>query len=202
MTLLSTAYFPNIEYFRRIIEADEIQIDIFETFPKQTYRNRCEILAANGVQSLIVNVEKGRTGKLITKSIKISYAENWAQKHIMSIISAYSSAPFFEYYWYEFEKILNKKEKFLIDLNQKILQQCIDFLEIDKKINYTDEFIPIENNFEDYRFKITPKIRNFKNNRYIQVFSDRFEFIPNMSILDLLFNLGPEAYTYIKNIKS
>lgn len=202
MTLLSTAYFPNIEYFKRIIEADEILIDIYEHFPKQTYRNRCEILAANGVQSLTENVEKGRTGKIITKLIKISYTENWVKNHIIAITSAYKSAPFFEYYWYEFEQILNKNEKYLIDLNQKILQQCIDFLEIDKKINYTSDFIPLENNFEDYRFKITPKIRNFKNNRYIQVFSDRFEFIPNMSILDLLFNLGPEAYTYIKNIKS
>lgn len=202
MTLLSTAYFPNIEYLKKIIEADEILIDIYEHFPKQTYRNRCEILAANGVQSLTENVEKGRTGKIITKLIKISYTENWVKNHIIAITSAYKSAPFFEYYWYEFEQILNKNEKYLIDLNQKILQQCIDFLEIDKKINYTSDFIPLENNFEDYRFKITPKIRNFKNNRYIQVFSDRFEFIPNMSILDLLFNLGPEAYTYIKNIKS
>ena len=200
MTLLATAYFPNIEYFKRIADADQILIDIYEHFPKQTYRNRCEILAANGLQSLTVNVEKGRTGKRITKSIKISYIENWVKKHITAIISAYKSAPFFEFYWYEFEQILSNKEENLIDLNQKILEQCLSFLNIRRKIEYTSDFIPVENDFEDYRFSITPKIKTFEHNSYIQVFSDRFEFVPNLSILDVLFNLGPEALTFIKNI--
>ncbi len=202
--LLSTAYFPNIYYFTKIIQEKNILIENDETFPKQTYRNRCKILSPNGVLPLILPVKKGRSGKLKTKDIKISYADNWQHNHFQSIKTAYSSAPFYEFFIDDISVFFKKKYKFLIDLNTDILLSLIDILEIHKNIKFTEKFVKIDNsNPKDFRFYNNPKIRqkddNFKSKSYIQVFSDRMKFKENLTVLDLIFNLGQESLSYLKS---
>ncbi len=204
MLLLPTSYFPNIKYFRLISEYNEIEIEIYEHFPKQTYRNRCEILGANGIMSLIVPVLRGRTGKIFTKDIKISYINNWQKQHFQSLKSAYASAPFYEHYIADIESLFIIKPKFLIELNQKILHIISKLLSFDKKIDFTDDFRNLNNaDYIDFRFEFSPKLKedNSIKNKYIQVFSDRFDFVPNLSILDLIFNLGPESRNYLTNVE-
>ncbi|MBN2891468.1 MAG: WbqC family protein [Bacteroidales bacterium] len=201
MTILSTAYFPNIQYFTEVLRASELIIEQYENFPKQTYRNRCHILAANGVLPLVVPVLNGRSGKIKTKDIKISFVENWQKQHYQSIKSAYSSAPFYDYIMPEFEFLFTKKFHFLIELNNSILKTIKKLLEIKTDFSLTEDFIEInEQNKSDFRFTISPKIKiDLNSEKYIQVFSDRFEFQPNLSILDLLFNLGPESRIFLIN---
>jgi len=201
-TLLASNYFPNIRYFSKLFIHENISIDLYENFPKQTYRNRCNILSANGLLPLVVPVLKGRSGKIITKDIKISYSEKWQHQHIKSIMSAYSSAPFYDFYIDEIKNLIEKKHIYLIDLNSEILKYFLNTLNIKCNIKHTNDFISLSvNNYNDFRFSISPKNKisdkNFYSNEYIQVFSDRFEFLNNLSILDLIFNLGPESRTYL-----
>jgi len=201
MAIFPTSYFPNIQYFKNLSNFDEFFIEIFEHFPKQTYRNRCEILGANGILTLIVPVEKGRTGKTFTRDIKITYSENWQRQHYQSIRSAYASAPFYDYYMPEFERVFSRKFQYLIELNQEILQITNKILSFDKKISYTIDFDKnTDNQTFDFRVNFKPaknELKIFSESSYIQVFSDRFEFKPNLSILDLIFNLGPESRTFV-----
>jgi hypothetical protein len=200
--LVSTAYLPNINFFEEILRSEKIFIEKYENFPKQTYRNRTYILSANGVMPLVVPVNKGRSGKILTKDITLNYDENWQKQHFRSIMSAYKSAPFYDFFIDEFLIFFEKKYKFLIDFNFDILLKINKLLHIEKEIGFTDEFVKnVDINTKDLRFSL-----NFKNfdkqiitsqKPYIQVFADRFDFVPNMSIIDLIFNLGPEARTYL-----
>lgn len=201
--ILSTAYFPNIQYFSKILYSEKVLIENDETFPKQTYRNRCVILGANGVQTLVVPVIKGRSGKIKTKDIQISYAENWQNQHLQTIKSAYASSPFFDFYIDEIEALIKKRHKYIIDLNLEILNELLSLISIKTKILLTNNFVAIDlNNKNDYRFSISPKSKhidkNFTPSEYIQVFSDRNKFVSNLSILDLIFNLGQESKSYLK----
>ncbi len=201
MKLISTAFFPNIEYFSEIINEKLVEIEQYENFPKQTYRNRCYITTDKGKMPLIVMLEKSRGGKTHTKDIKISYAEDWQKKHFHTIKSAYSLSPFFDFFMPEIEHFFQKKYKYLLDLNTQVLENLCDLLGVDVKIKFTEDFVPLENNYCDLRFYISPKIKSKKTfEEYIQVFSDRTAFEPNLSILDLLFNLGSESLAYLKRI--
>ncbi|TKG96348.1 hypothetical protein EYV94_03575 [Puteibacter caeruleilacunae] len=203
--LLSTAYMAPVQYFSKILKADTVVIEQFENFTKQTWRNRCRIVAANGVQDLTIPVQKGRNRKILIKDIRLSYETNWQHQHWQSIISAYNSSPFFEYYVDEFAPFFDKKYDFLMDLNQDLLEIILEQLEIYPEIKMTDDFIPVtaEAN-SDYRFAFSPKSQNqlpdpaFSPVEYTQVFSDKRSFEPNLSILDLLFNTGPDTYDYLE----
>ncbi len=201
--IVSTSYLPNIQYFTEIYKAEKIFIEIHENFPKQTHRNRTYILSANGIMPLIVPVNKGRSGKIKTKDITINYAENWQKQHFRSIMSAYRSSPFYDFFIDEFAEFFNKKHKFLIDLNFSILLKINKLLQINKEIKFTDDFVKnYDTSVKDLRFCLDYKKlnnNNIKQNPYIQVFSDRFEFMPNLSIIDLIFNLGNEAKSWLIN---
>ncbi len=204
MILLSTAYFPNIEYCSKLISNQTIFIEQHEHFIKQTYRNRAVILAANGPVPIIVPVVKGRGPKIKIKDLQISYDENWQRNHWRTIFSAYNSSPFFEFYADDFEPFFQKKHQFLLDLNMDILKTIFDLLEIDPELFLTGNFEKVPENTLNFREKIHPKIRfsdksNCKSIEYTQVFSDKLGFASNLSILDLLFNTGPQAYSIIEN---
>ncbi len=194
----STAYFPPIEYFSKLIECESVYIEIYENYTKQTYRNRCDILSANGRQSLTIPVVKGATRKIFTKDIEIDYSTNWQKIHSKSIEAAYRSSPFYEFFMPEIMLFFEKKYKFLYDFNSQILQIINDFIEIDTKINFTTDFIKLDSkNLNDFRFSISPKQKKvFQNTHYTQVFSDKFKFQENLSILDLIFNMGSESLSY------
>lgn len=194
--LLSTAFFPNVQYMSKFL-AGKVVIEKYETYPKQTYRNRCNILSANGVLPLSVPVQKNY--HTLTKDIRIDYSEMWQRNHLIALKSAYKNSAFYDYYFYKFERFFEKKETFLIDLNENVLQILFAVLKIDVDYSYTTDYIFDSTGYTDFRESISPKPSKnrpdeaFVPKPYTQVFCDRFDFVPNLSILDLIFNVGPES---------
>ncbi len=202
--ILSTAYFPPVQFFSKLVRYKNVYIEKYENFNKQSFRNRCEILAANGKMTLSVPVEKGRDRKVLLKNLRISYQKNWQKNHWKSIESAYRSSPFFEFYCDEIQPFFQKKYTYLLDLNHDILLYFIELLEIDCKITFTNEFYT-GNSLLDFRYVLHPKEQfaqadpEFIPQKYRQVFAEKFPFIPNLSILDTLFNLGPHTWEYLNS---
>jgi len=197
--LMSTAYFAPIRYFSKLAFYPEIYIEQHENFIKQTYRNRTVILGANEPISLIVPVEKGRAQKIRIKDLRIAYDEEWQRNHWRTIFSAYNSSPFFEYYADDIEPFFRKKYDFLFDFNQHIMETLLEIFEIPVCLNLTEGFEETPENCLNFREQISPKIHltapdpHFAPQKYTQVFAEKFGFVPDMSILDLLFNEGPSA---------
>lgn len=195
--LLSTAYFPPAEYFSLIRNSDIVFIEQEENYVKQTYRNRCRILTSGGILSLSVPVMKGSGLKALVKDIEIDYSKRWQQVHLRAMTSAYSRSPYFQFYSEHIIKIFLKSPRFLLDLNNDMLLKCLGLLNIDKCICYTSSFQSDSGLSRDYRYRISPKKDpGFTTRAYIQVFGGN-EFVPGLSILDLIFNLGPEAVEYL-----
>lgn len=195
--LLSTAYLPPAEYFSLIKSADEIWIEQHENYLKQTYRNRCRILSSNGITILSVPVSKGNNPKAPTRDITIDYSKRWQQVHLRAFTSAYSRSPFFQFFFDPVEKIISGNHKFLIDLNNELLCNCLDILKINKCIMYTYSFEPAADLDYDFRFRISPKLESdFCEKPHLQVFSDG-TYKQGLSILDLIFNTGPDAVDYL-----
>lgn len=195
--LFTTAYFPPVQYMAKIALSETIVIEQHDHYTKQTYRNRCTILAANGPIDLTVPVVKGRVLKVPTKDILLDYATNWQANHLRSIMSAYKSTPFYEFYIDDFISVFETKYKYLIDLNNFILETAISALDLSVKVKLSEAYM--ENSSYDFRDIIHPKKpfptydRHFDAVPYRQLFWDKFDFTPNMSFLDLLFNKGPES---------
>lgn len=204
MQLLTTSYFPPIQYYNKIIKDKHILIEQYEHYGKQSYRNRCDIYGANGKLTLSLPVIKGAKMKILTKDIRIEYVEDWQKIHFKSIESAYRKSPFYEYYIDDIQPLFSKNRKYLLDLNNDILESINNILEISPDIKMTDDFIKDTGGMEDWREGIHPKKSRQKEdpsfiiNPYTQVFSDKFGFEPNLSVLDVIFNLGPEAIDYIE----
>lgn len=202
--LLSTAYFAPVRYFSKLIAYPEVYIEQHENFVKQTYRNRTVILGANGPIPLIVPVEKGRDRKVTIKDLRIAYDEEWQRNHWRTIFSAYNSSPFFEYYADEIETFFRKKPVFLFDFNQQITETILELIEAEVTIKLTDDFEQIPENYLNFREQISPKLHlinpdpHFEAQPYTQVFSEKFGFVPDLSILDLLFNEGPSAHALLE----
>jgi len=198
--LLSSTYFPPINYLSIVSRADKIFIEKEENYLKQTYRNRCLILTANGPSSLSVPVLSGSSIKSPVRDIKIDYSKRWQQVHIRALISSYKSSAFFEYYFEDFEKIIKRKPAFLIDLNSNTLETTMRIIGISKAIEYTNIFEQYSESANDFRKSISPK-KNIPGNpsqkEYYQVFSYRFGFVSGLSILDLIFNVGPDSLSYL-----
>jgi len=199
--LLSSAYLPPIEYFSSIINSKKQLIEKHETYKKQTYRNRCRILGPNGILTLTIPINKPNGNHTKINEITISYFENWQQIHWRSIESSYNSSPFFLYYKEELKEIYQKKHKYLFDLNNDFLKLISEFIGIEFTINLTSKFVNNPTNILDLRNIISPKKLSQKIDfiKYSQVFANKFGFTPNLSIIDLLFNIGPEAIDYLTN---
>jgi hypothetical protein len=199
--VLPLNYFPNIQYYS-LLAGKDVEIEVHDNFRRKTYRNRCEIATANGVINLTVPVTKTQP-KIKIKDLKISYTEDWQNNHIRAIRSAYGSSPYFEYYFDDITALISQNEIYLKDLNLKIIDKINQLLSIDSKYKLTKDYIPDADN--DFRELILPKFRinsqdkTYKSIEYIQVFSDRRSFESNLSILDLLFNEGPNAAMIIKS---
>ncbi len=200
--LLSTAYFPPLSYCSLLTQSKQLFIEAQETYPKQTYRNRCIILTANGLQNLTVPVKKPNGNHTRTCDVKISYDEDWQNQHQKALLSAYSAAPFFDHYIDFFAPVFEKKHSFLLDLNQEILTLLQQILRMNQLVRFTETFEKRSINCIDARFLIHPKKTQNQliTEPYYQVFSDRFGFQPDLSILDLLFNEGPQAVSYINKM--
>jgi WbqC-like protein family len=196
--LVSTAYLPPVEYFSLISHTDEIYIEREENYIKQSYRNRCYILSSHGRQLLSVPVYLGSQHKTSLKEIRIDYSKRWQQVHLRALITAYNSAPYFQFYFENIEKIISKKIDFLIDLNTELTQSVLDILKMKIKLTYTSDFEPAGSGDNDYRYNLSPKKQSqFFVKKYMQVFSNDNYFVQGLSIVDLIFNMGPEAVGYL-----
>jgi hypothetical protein len=205
--LLSTAYWPPIQYLAACIQYSKINIEYWETYTKQSYRNRCQIYGPNGIQLLIVPVEKGSFHKVLIKDLKITYDTHWQKNHLKSMEAAYRSSPFYEYYFDDILPIYKKKHTYLLDLNHEILNLTFNWLKINVKVDKTILYEPT-GNFMDFRNEIHPKIKattiinQLQQPSYVQGFEQRHGFIPNLSIIDLVFNVGPESISFVQKVMS
>lgn len=190
VVLLSTAYLPNVSYLSQVINHDNIVLEKQENFVKQTYRNRCEIVTANGKLSLSIPLIKQADKELISDK-KISYAEDWQKQHWRAITSAYKNSPYFEFFEDEFKPFYENKYEFLFDYNTQLLQTVLNILRIKKQIEFTQNFEIIPRNMIDLRHLSEITNSNVPDIKpYYQVFADKIGFTPNASCLDALFNIG------------
>lgn len=200
--LIELNYLGPLAYFSIIANAQKVHIEAHDSFIKSSYRNRCEILSANGRQLLSIPIKGGRNHNQLYKNVKIDNTQNWQNVHWQAIKSAYGRAPFFEHYSIYFEKFYKKNWENLFDLNLALFKLCTKLLKIDTNYNLTNSFskeLEDNNVITDFRSKLSPKISKdlsaeiYESKPYLQVFSDRFPFEERLSIIDLIFNEGPNA---------
>ena len=200
MTLFTTAYFPSISYMARFLQEDAPVIEIWETYHKQTYRNRCRVMTANGVESLRVPVVKVDGNHTMTKDVAISTIEPWQHIHSRCLESAYKASPYFDHYYDYLRPVFEGHFDRLIDLNDAALQAVLKMLKTKKEIAHTTDYVREAEN--DLREAFSPKkaVDASLFPTYYQVFSEKFPFAPDLSVLDLVFNEGPEAVEYLKRL--
>jgi hypothetical protein len=202
--LLQTTYFGPIQWYQKLYRYDHCLIEQYDSFQKQTYRNRCVIATANGVQALTVPVEHS-DDKVLTKDLRISDHNQWRRVHWNALQSAYSESPFFEYYADDLHPFFEKKYEFLLDFNEAIRQKVCELIDIHPNVEYTSEYTSDiqhqTSDITDFREVINAKHpqpdAEFNAKTYWQVFQHKHGFLPNLSILDLLFNMGPESIFYL-----
>ncbi|MEQ9438368.1 MAG: WbqC family protein [Cyclobacteriaceae bacterium] len=202
IALVESHYLPSLAYFAAIHHCPKIALDIDESYIKQTYRNRCYILGANKIQALSVPVHRD-SGKVPTRDVRIAYETHWQNNHWRSLASAYGKTPYFDHFADEFKDILYRPYRYLIDLNLALLTKCLDLLQWEHDITYSEEdsLYLEKSSVYDYRRQILiPEIRfknyKFRPIRYIQAFGK--DFVPNLSVIDVLFCEGPQASQIIK----
>lgn len=204
--ILSTAYNAPIQYYTKFLFNQPIVIEQYDSYIKQTYRTRCSIHSTDGAMSLSIPVSYSSQEKTKTKDVLISDHGNWQHTHWNAIVSAYNSTPFFEYYRDDYEKFYRNKYESLLHFNDELLRLTLSNLNVDvPQISYTNEYLSeLSSEDVDYRETIHPKRdyeqdKQFVAREYYQIFSDKNGFIPNLSILDLLFNMGNESLLVLKD---
>jgi len=199
--ILSTCYLPPIQYISKFMTGLPVCIEKHENYQKQSYRNRCCIYGANGPQNLVIPVKKSHGEKTPVAVVEIDFTSNWKRIHLKSIDSAYRLSPFYEFFADDLIEAYSADIPMLFDWNLHLLKILLNLCRI--------ESVPLVTTFweresiYDFRNSINPKKRlnrsdpNFTPNPYPQVFGERFGFLPNLSIIDLLFNTGPLVKTYL-----
>ncbi|MBR4898554.1 MAG: WbqC family protein [Prevotella sp.] len=188
---LSSTYFGPVQWYQKLLRYDHVFIEHCDSYQKQTYRNRCLIASTNGVQALTIPVEHS--------TMNISDHGNWRHQHWQALQSAYGDSPFFEYYEDDLRPFYTERWEHLYDYNEAIRQKMCELLDIHPVVSATTEYQHHPEN--DFRNSIQPKIvapdADFQPRRYYQVYEQKHGFLPNLSILDLLFNMGPESIFYL-----
>ena len=200
--VIENQYFGCVNYYLTLFKHSNIIIEQYESWQKMSFRNRCVILGANGMMNLTIPLENGRDQKCLIKEVKINNREDWQKQHWRSIFSSYGKSPFFEFYRDWLESFFQKKQVFLFDMNLEILLWLKARLKIPGEIRLSDSFVKeYPEGVRDLRNRWLPN--NFQEGegqiRYNQVFEEKTGFQPNLSILDLLFNCGPDIISYTSN---
>ncbi|MFO7868220.1 MAG: WbqC family protein [Bacteroidales bacterium] len=201
--IAATSYLPPICFFAYALQSSRIYIEVYEHFVKQSYRNRASIATAQGKLDLIIPVIRVNGSKTNIRDVRISYDESWQKQHWHAIESAYNTSPFFEYYKEYFYPFYSEHYRWLLDFNNNLLETVCSLLSVSVPILYTADFLHSYDERQNYdvRYSISPKKeQNFNYNHYIQVFEEKNGFIPGLSILDLICNLGPESIQYIEHL--
>lgn len=186
--LLSTAYLPPVLYLREVLKAPHVLIETQEHFVKQTWRNRCEILTANGRLSLSVPLEK-HADKELSSLKRISYAERWQQQHWRTISSAYKASPYFEFFEDDFRPFYEQRYEFLLEFNTALLKTILHILRVRKDLHFTSVYEKYPLYVTDYRDTLPAG----DISQYYQAFSIGAGFVPGLSCIDALFNIGLET---------
>ena len=192
--LLPISYLGPASYYSTLLKSEEIFIEAKEHFIKQSVRNRCVILSANGVQKLSIPKERKSSDKTLITNIKISKTQNWQKLHWQALISSYNSSPFFEYYKDQLEEFYHTNPSNLFNFNLRLTELILSFLQPQKKIHLTSEY---HRKFDGKDFR-NHKFKNLEMDTYEQVFSEKIEFQSDLSVVDVLFNLGPETTSYLE----
>lgn len=202
MKLLHPTYFPNIASFS-VLLSDDITWEAFDNYQKQTFRNRTHICTDRGLHVLSIPIAhtKDDSGRQSYQNVKVDNTYPWQRQHWRTLETAYRTSPFFEYYEDDIRPLYEANQEFLMDFNLKTIATVCQCLQVEISAHRTKEYIREPKDMLDFRFLANAKkVLDFKTPEYVQVFGDRHGFIPNLSILDLLFNLGPESIAYLKNL--
>ena len=197
--ILHPTYFPNIAHFVAMVKAEQVTFEMDDNFLKQTYRNRAYIYAANGKLLLNIPVIHSQKNRQKYRDVKIANFTKWQDHHWKSLLSAYNTSPFFEFYKDELEPLFKIKTNTLLDFNLKCFEAVCDCLQLDIPYLKTKAY---QKNIEDkidFRHLVNAKTEEPQFEPYTQVFSLKHGFINNLSILDLLFNEGPNAINYLES---
>ena len=196
--LFQPTYFSPIYQFQQLVNADEVVFEVQDNFQKQSYRTRMQIATPIGIQTLIIPIRHNNGIRQKTKEVRIDNSFRWQRKHYKSLQNSYRSSPYFEFYEDEISPLYKKPHKYLLDF--LILSQELSFelLQIESNYSKTTEYKPDYIKNLDYRFLENAKSKQkFEVVQYKQVFENKHDFIPNLSILDLLFNEGPNALSLL-----
>lgn len=197
--LIHPTYFPNIAHFAAMVKSDSVCFEVCDNYQKQSYRNRTEIYGANGKLALTVPVSYSQKNRQLYRDVKIANEDDWQLQHLKSLQSAYSMSPFFEFYIDDLMSLFETKFYYILDLNLKCFEILQDSLQLELNISESAVFEKEPLNKTDFRPLVK---RNYEANNlenYTQVFTEKHGFIPNLSILDLLFNEGPNAELYLNH---
>ena len=195
--VLPCCYLAPVSHYSAYYRADEVRLEVCDHFTKQTLRNRCWIDSPSGPLALTIPVVK-TDGKTMMRDIRISDHGNWRHQHWVALESSYRQSPFFEYYADDFAPFYEKKWEFLADFNEELMALVASLLDIQKPVSRTMTYEANEANgangangaYEAYEANGTVR-------PYYQVFASRHGFLPDLSIVDLLFNLGPEGMLWL-----
>lgn len=203
--ILGSAYLALVEYYTKLFAYPSVRVERYDHYMKQTYRNRCVIASADGPLALTIPTEKSDDSKCVMKDVRISDHGNWRHVHWNAFVAAYKHSPFFDYYADEFHRFFEQKYEFLFDFNLELCEWVCRQIDMEPCLIPTEEYMPEVECADDFRELIHPK-RDYREadkaffpKPYYQVFDQKLGFLPNLSVIDLLFNMGPESLLVLRD---